>query len=74
MECANDFLVARNCSLRCQGGLRHCCFQIKCQYGLYLKGYSGFKNPFSRLSFFGFKIIFDHMRVHIPNIGSLAHS
>ena len=36
------------------------------------KGYSGFKNPFSRLSFFGFNIIFDHMRVHIPNIGSLA--
>ena len=42
--------------------------------GKSLKGYSGFKNPFSRLSFFGFKIIFDHMRVHIPNIGSLAHS
>ena len=39
-----------------------------------LKGYSGFKNPFSRLSFDGFKIIFDHMRVHILNIGSLAHS
>ena len=39
-----------------------------------LKGYSGFKDPFSRSSFFGFNIIFDHMRVHIPNIGSLALS
>ena len=39
-----------------------------------LKGYSGFKNPFSRLSSFGFKIIFDHMNVSIPNIGSLAQS
>ena len=41
---------------------------------LNLKGYSGFKNPFSRLSLFGFNIMFDHLRVHIPNIGSLAHS
>ena len=41
---------------------------------LCLKGYSGFKNPFSRLSFFGFKTIFDHMRVHIPNIGYLSGS
>ena len=41
---------------------------------LNLKGYSGFKNPFSRLSVFGFNIMFDHMRVYIPNIGSLAHS
>ena len=39
-----------------------------------LKGYSGFKNPFSRLSFLGFKIIFDHTRVHIPDTGSLALS
>ena len=39
-----------------------------------LKGYSGFRNPFSWLSLFGFNIMFDHMRVHIPNIGSLAHS
>ena len=39
-----------------------------------LKGYSDFKNPFSRLSLFGFNIMFGHMRIHIPNIGSLAHS
>ena len=28
----------------------------------------------SRLSFFGFNIMVDHKRVHIPSIGSLAHS
>ena len=32
-----------------------------------LKGYSGFKNPYARL-FFGFNIMFDHKRVHVPNI------
>ena len=41
---------------------------------LNLKGYSGFKNPYARLSFFEFNIMFDHKRVHVPNIGSLAHS
>ena len=39
-----------------------------------LKGYSGFKNLSSKLSFFGFNIMFDHKRVQFPNIGSLAHS
>ena len=38
-----------------------------------LKGYSCCKNSFATF-FFGFDIIFDHMRVHIPNIGSLALS
>ena len=37
-----------------------------------MQGYSGFKNPYVRLSFFGFNIMFDHKRVHGPNIGSLA--
>ena len=41
---------------------------------LYLKGYSVFKNPFSKLSLCGFNIMFDRIGVHIPNIGSLAHS
>ena len=39
-----------------------------------LKGYSGFKNPFSRLSLFGFTVMFDHVRVHIQNIDTVAHS
>ena len=34
---------------------------------LTLRGYSGFKNPYSRLSFSGFNIMFDHQRVHVQN-------
>ena len=41
---------------------------------LNLKGYSGFKNPYTRLPFVGLNIMFDHKRVHVSNIGSLAHS
>ena len=37
-----------------------------------MQGFSSFKNPYVRLSFFGFNIMFDHKRVHVPNIGSLA--
>ena len=37
-----------------------------------LKGYSGFKNLFSRLYFFGFNMIFDHMRVHVLALWLIA--
>ena len=39
-----------------------------------LKGIFWFQKSVCKVVFFGFNIILDHMRVHIPNIGSLAHS
>ena len=39
-----------------------------------LKGYSGLKNLYPWLSFFGFNTMFDLKRDHIQNSGSLAHS
>ena len=39
-----------------------------------LKGTFWFQKSASKAVFFGFNIMFDHKTVHVPNIGSLAHS